>query len=261
MIRLINVCILLLAVNLISAQVPQYYKGLGTSNSTFLFGYPNESRHSQCIYLNSDLQSPPSGTIDYIFYRYGNTGQTTGNTLYNFRVNFLQTTDTAFANTNEFFTGTTNALSTDSLVIPPGITGNWFPIQLTTPFDYDSSLSLVVELRYDSVTEQVFGTYGTSNNGRKLISGDSTSVTGDVTSFTWQDFGFNLFPVGINEMNKNDFTFFAMPNPFLNSLFVTLSQNVSDATLDVIDIAGKHIYSKKNLSGKHFTFISEYNKF
>jgi hypothetical protein len=255
--QILNICLLLLTSISLSAQTPQYFKGLGTSNSTFLFGYPTESRHSQCIFLNSDLQFAPAGSISTVYYRYGSTGQSTGNTLYNFRVFFKQTVDTSFTNTNEFFIGTVNALATDSLVIPPGTTGNWFPIQLSTPFDYNPALTLIVELRYDAVTEQVFGTYGTSNHGRKLISGDSTSLTGDITSLTWQDFGFDQLSVGVKEINNNEFTILVSPVPFSNMLNITTSKNILESTLDILDISGKVIYHREKLSGKYFTVNTE----
>ena len=252
MIRLYSLCLLFSAIFNISAQTPQYYKGLGTSNSTFLFGYTSYARHSQCIYTPYNLQFPPSGTISTVYYRYGSTGQLAGNKLYNFRVYFLQIADSSFQNTNQFFTGTTNALVTDSLVIPPGVTGEWFPIQLTTPFTYDPALTLVVELRYDSVILDIFGTYGTNNNGQKLISGDSTAVTGDLSSSTWQDFGFDQVPVGIINVNDVNFTFSAMPVPFSQSLFLSTSKNISEASLDIIDVTGKAVYHREKISGQHF---------
>lgn len=230
------------------AQTPQYFKGLGISNSTFLFGYPTDCRHSQCIYTPWDLQFPPSGSVTAIYYRYGSTQQDSGNTMYNFRVGLLSTADTGFRNSNLFFTGTTNVLTLDSLVIPPGATGNWFMIPLSTQFNYDNSQSLVVELRFDSVRITEFGTLGTDNNGRKLISGDSISATGSTTSIAWQDFGFDeIIDNGVNDMNGR--SLFVSPNPFLNSINISVPENFLDATIDVIDITGKKVLHRENVRG------------
>lgn len=165
---------------------------LGTSNSTFLLGNTQALR-TQCLYLPSDLVNPVNGSITRLYYRYGTTGQATGVTLGDLTIRIGITNEVGFAGGDTYFTGLQQALTSASFSIPPGTTGEWFPIDLQTPVVYNPNRTLIIEIEFATTTAQAFGTYGTTpNQGRKLYSGTTGTTTGNTTSTTWQDLGFDL---------------------------------------------------------------------
>lgn len=175
-----------------TAHAQDVQKCCGTSNSTFLLGNLSTASHSQCLYTPADLSNATTGDITRIYYRYGTTGQASGNTLTNFMVRMTQTPDTLFAGGNTFFTGLDTLLVRASHTIAPGTTGDWFVIELDTPFPYDPSLTLVVDLSFTGSVTTNFGTLSTNRAGRKLYWSDLTSPTGESVVTTWQDIGFDL---------------------------------------------------------------------
>jgi hypothetical protein len=223
---------------------PQYYKGLGTSNSTFLLGNTAYASRTQMIFQPSDLGNPPAGTIQRIYFRYGSTGQTTGNTLTDFELRLLQTTAIAFPNTDNFFTGLTTVLTSPSYVIAPGTTGDWFAIELTNPFAYDPSQNLVVHTQMSASDNQVFGTYGTNNTGQKLVSPNLTDTVGSLTSSTWQDFGFDFLLNGIDPATAVIPEVRLFPNPANDRLTVSIAGTSGGGTLVVRDTQGREMFRK-----------------
>ena len=192
--------LLLLLVSLcpvLNAQDVQ--KCCGTSNSTFLLGNLSTASHSQCLYLPGDLTGAVAGEITRLYYRYGTTGQANGNVLTDFMVRLTQTTATAFAGGNTFFTGLDTALVRASYSIAPGTTGDWFAIDLDSTFTYDPTRTLVVDLSFTGSVTTTFGTLATNQAGRKLYWNDLSSPTGQRVVTTWQDIGFDVaVPTGVN---------------------------------------------------------------
>jgi hypothetical protein len=124
------------------------YKGLNTSNSTFLLGAIN-ARKSQCLYKPSDFNTiPNNGEITKIYYRYGSTGNTAPHDLSPFTIKLGQTNDTFFSGDSLFFTGLSTVRFDSVYTIPAGTQGDWFGIDLQTPFAYDSSKTLIVEIKF-----------------------------------------------------------------------------------------------------------------
>src|SRR5690606_4581116 len=107
-------------------------------------------------------------------------------------IRLAQTTATAFTGGNQFFTDLDTVLMVPELVISPGAPGEWFSFPLGTPFPYTVGRTLILDIWYDDSTTPNFGTYGTTNNGRKLYAIDLSLPTGTTTSGTWQDLGFDL---------------------------------------------------------------------
>ncbi|MBK6541907.1 MAG: T9SS type A sorting domain-containing protein [Flavobacteriales bacterium] len=175
-------------------QAQTVQKCCGSSNSTFLLGNLATANHSQCLYLPTDLTGATDGEITRIYYRYGTTGQTSGNTLTNFMVRMTQTSATAFVGGDTFFTGLDTVLTRATFTIAPGTTGDWFVIPLDSAFTFDASLTLVVDISFTGSATTNFGTYSTNLAGRKLYWNDLTSPTGESVVTTWQDIGFDLAP-------------------------------------------------------------------
>lgn len=248
------------------------YKGLNSDNSTFLLGAVN-ARKSQCLYKTSDFNMPPSsGLINKIYYRYGTTGITAAHDLSPFTIKIGQTTDTVFLGGNTFFTGLTTVRYDSVYTIPAGVQGDWLGIDLQTPFAYDSTKTLIVEIQFYNSTGTAFGTLGNTNNNQKIISSDTASLVSVGSSTTWQDFGFdysittgkqlftstnkiNLYPnpstdiVNISDFKGSEVIVFdAIGNQVLKQINNNQSQNI------IIDLQQfpQGIYFIKLVSNGHF---------
>ncbi|MFZ1691806.1 MAG: T9SS type A sorting domain-containing protein [Flavobacteriales bacterium] len=220
-----------------AVQGQQVYKGFGTSNSTFLLGNLSALR-TQCLYLSGDLVNPTGGAITRLYYRYGTTAQATGVTLGNLQIKLGLTNEVAFANGNTYFTGLTPVLQAASFTIPPGTTGDWFPIDLQTPFLYNPNRTLIIEIEFATTTAAAFGTYGTTpNQGRKLYSGTSGTTTGTTTSSTWQDMGFDL-DIGAGIVRVETFSQAVWPNPAHDAVNVRLPNGMV-GVVEMLDASGR----------------------
>ena len=221
------------------------YKGLNTSNSTFLLGAIN-ARKSQCLYKPSDFNTiPNNGEITKIYYRYGTTGIDTAHSLSPFTIKLGQTIDTVFTIGNSFYTNLSTVRFDSVYTIPSGIEGDWFGIDLQTPFAYDSSKTLIVEIKFYTSTGTAFGTMGNTNNDQKIISSDTSSIVAIGSSTTWQDFGFDyLISTGkSNLFTSNDVMIF--PNPSTGLITINNLYLHDDGILSVYDVCGKQVFTKK----------------
>lgn len=227
--KLLLLCFCTLLFNITNAQ--QVYKGPGTSNSTFLFGYTSYAAKSQCIFWPSDFTNLVSGNITRIYYHYG-TG-TGDQVLTRFEIKMGQKTDTGYTN-NNFFTGLTQVFYRNSYTIPQGVSGEWFYIDLDTPFAYDSTKTLVVQLIFPESAIDSWGTLGTSNTPvKKIISPDTLATVGDPSSSTWQDFGFDVTASnGIKSYVSNHtiLDFMIAPNPAQNQIQVKILNTTRNNT-------------------------------
>jgi hypothetical protein len=193
-----------------------------------------------------------AGDIIRLYYRYGTTSQDLGNTLGDIRIRLGQTTMTGFVQGNVYFTGLEMALHQETLVIPPGETGDWFPIDLDTPFSYDPTRTLIVDIMFATTTTLTFGTLGTSNDGRKLRSPDTTSTIGSsFPSTTWQDMGFDLeIGTGIIHVTNNGMRL--IPNPIADRCQLVLDAPLdNDAVLEVVDISGRRVLEQRISASTH----------
>lgn len=183
---------LLMSASLASLTYSQeVQKCCGTSSSTFLLGNMSYAAHTQCLYAPGDFTGAAQGSIIKLYYRYGNSGVANGNTIGDLTISMLQTSATAFSG-ETFLTGLQTVLNQSTFTIAPGNSGDWFSFDLDTPFVYDPSLSLVVDIRMGSSANTAFGTMAVSNaTGRKIMSSSTTSPTGESWD-TLQDLGFDL---------------------------------------------------------------------
>lgn len=181
------------SLNIVNAQTPPYFKGTGTSTNTIPMN--TAGSHCQQIYEPGDFNTLPiSGNITKIYFR-NSTANGTG-TYTNFSVAFLQNSLTEFPNTT-FLTGFTNALTSSSITINGNSTaGGWYEIALATPFLYDNTKSLIVEIKYTAKTGGMSG-YTTTATGNKRLSIITApgAATGNLSTL-WGDFGMEVLPSG-----------------------------------------------------------------
>ena len=186
---ILTLCIALLASPILYAQ--QVQKCCGTTNSSFLLGSANYARHNQGIYLPSDFNTSLTGDITRIYFRYGTVNIDTANTLTDLTISLAQSQQTSHVNDLFITEGLTPVLTSPVYMTPPGNPDEWFPIDLDTPFPYDPTLSLIVDIRFDQsavlLTCRAVGT-----PGRKLATGDPLSLVGTSSSDNLHDIGFDL---------------------------------------------------------------------
>lgn len=222
-------------------------KCCGTSSSTFLLGSTNYARHTQCLYAPDELTGATPGHITRIYYRYGVSGIANGNTLGDIRIAMVQTTATSFSNVT-FLTGLQTVLDQPELTIEPGSSGDWFSIDLDTPFEFDPSRSLVVDIRFETSANTSFGTMSVTNmNGRKIMWSNTTDPSGEAWD-TLQDLGFDLLSTGVGQAHPAVVSLF--PNPTPGRAELELSAPLpGHAFYTVSDVTGRAVADGKVPAG------------
>ncbi len=173
------------------AQTPPTFKGNGTLSSSI----PMNSSASLCqqLYEPADFNTlPSSGLITKIYLR--NTVAGASGTFANFKVAFVQSSLTAFGST-AFIPGATTAFAAPSYSITGNATaGGWYEIPLTTPFAYDNTQSLIVELSYSSKTGGINSYTTIAASNKRLASTLSNTAATGTLSAGWTDFGMEVIP-------------------------------------------------------------------
>lgn len=173
-------CVLLLNTLLIHAQAPQFFNAFPAVAGTVLNNYPLGStlfNKAQWIFGPNEFNAGGtgignpaySGLITKIFLRLGNSVSV--NPYTNFVISLSQNvgTNTTFgsvpSSTYTFVTGMTPCFTQSSgFTLAGGVANSWYGITLNSPFLYDSSKSLVVEIKVS----------GGSGNGIRLSTGGTT---------------------------------------------------------------------------------------
>jgi PKD repeat protein len=182
------------------AQTPLYFKdGGATGNQGPGFGGSN--RKMQLLYFPSDIvpAMPNNTVVNTLLFMYGSTGITAATNYTNFTVKVGTTTNTSYSPSTAFYSGLTTVYATGAFTVNSGTAGAWFPIHLTTPFTYDNTKTLIVEISFDSYTNSASTTgittfTGPNVPGRKLVATTTTATTGNAANNTLQNIGFNIAP-------------------------------------------------------------------
>jgi hypothetical protein len=191
LLRTLFFSIVILTIQVAKGQTPAYVTGgTGTSGNTIPLN--QASQKTQLLYAPSDFTSLPiNGNITKIYFK--NSAAASTGTYTNFQVRFMQTTDLAFPSTSYYTTGFTVALSAALQTLTGNATaGGWFEISLPTPYPYDNTKSLVVEIQYSAVTGGI-STSQTASTGRNTrCSGTSLTATTGTTNTTQNNFGMDV---------------------------------------------------------------------
>jgi hypothetical protein len=174
------------------AQTPGYFKnGAGTGGNTIPWN--TASQKTQLLYAPIDFSiTPVAGSISKIYFR--NSAAATSGTFTNLEVKFMQNMDLAIPSTSYYTTGFTSALSAASYSVTGNATaGGWFEILLTTPFPYDPTKSLIVEIQYSAKPTGGLSTTTFATTGRNTrVSGTSLTATTGTLNTTQNDFGMDI---------------------------------------------------------------------
>ena len=151
-----------------STAIPSSSNSFPLSSST--------SNKVQWLYLPSEITpAAPSALISKIYLRVG--GSSSGSTFTNLKVSLGTTTQTA--TTSTFVTGLQLCYSNASATFPSYSQGDWLEIVLQTPFLWNGTSNLIVEVSQEGYSGGVSMWQATNGNKRTWNSlGDLTSLTG-----------------------------------------------------------------------------------
>lgn len=153
--------------------------GEGTTNINGYYPFDNfyENGRSQLLYLGNDIGL--SGTITSLQFEFDQTPtEESERTLHNLQITMFETSDTNWSSKTNFAsnTGATTVLSASTCLLPD--TTGWFEFPLDTPFTFDASANLVVEIQW-------------GDNGAYVSSYKRYEVRGTTQSYTGALYGRN----------------------------------------------------------------------
>lgn len=188
----------MLAIGPVKGQTPGFSKTGGTTVNSNLLNSTNAFK-TQFFYLPTDFSATPTaGNINRIYFR--NTVASATGTYTNFKVFMGQTAATVFPGTGslDFFTGLTQVKNSASLTLTGNATaGGWFFIDLDTPFPYDNTRTLIVEVQIGSFTGGI--SHFSSSSGvvpahKKIFSSNTAATSGTQDTNGWPNFGIDITP-------------------------------------------------------------------
>ncbi|MFN5886238.1 MAG: hypothetical protein ACK445_12955, partial [Bacteroidota bacterium] len=177
---LIFCLLILISVNSIHAQTPQYtYEPpVATGLNIPLNNYSTGNYTIQFIYTPGDINGAVMGMITRIYLR--SWAANAGPTITNLEIKLGQPSQTSYAGSaSPLITGLTSVLVSPSFtVINPGA-NSWLPFNLTTPFFFNPTLPLVVEFASDVVTAGVPINVGNSATNKIQLATPRTAANGN----------------------------------------------------------------------------------
>ncbi|MCB2204962.1 T9SS type A sorting domain-containing protein [bacterium] len=185
---------LLLGTFVSQAQTPQYYVDNASGTNVFPFS-TTTSPHTEHHYLANEFTGAYSGNITKIWFKRGNS--TTNPTFTNLTVKLGQSTTTSFPYTTTFTTGLTTCYNASSTTLASGNTNDWIGITLQTPFYYNPSQALIVNICQDGYSGGFYVRYYNTSGGgyRRIYGGSSCSATGGYgADYARYSFGIDMSP-------------------------------------------------------------------
>ncbi|MDP2188086.1 MAG: hypothetical protein Q8J69_05335 [Sphingobacteriaceae bacterium] len=190
------------------AQVPPHRTT--SINSTGSNAFPFNSttnKKTQFLYRPGDLGTVPGGLIDTLWFRNNNTASGTSagpGTYSNLQIRLGQFTSTVFpgAGSLDFYMPAqlTTVISSPSYTInQTAPAGAWYFIPLPTPFPYDPTQTLVVDIEMDNRTsgsgfQSATFNVGSAPNHQRLTSGTNGATVGGASAIL-SDFGISIAPL------------------------------------------------------------------
>jgi PKD repeat protein len=181
------------------AQTPMVFKGGGTGGNVIPLGSGTtwQNRRAQYLYTPSDLTNVQGGLINRIYLRTSSTGTSTYGSL---TIRLTQNNMTSFVS-GAFVTPLTTVYTAPTTTINH-TGGNWFAINLQTPFAYNPTQTLIVDITTLTNTGTGITLFTSPSVGSKRLQGSPASATTGFADGSWNDFGFDLIPpdVGVTAL-------------------------------------------------------------
>ena len=190
------------------SQVPQYTTPNPTSTGSNAFPFnTTTNKKTQFIYKPGDIVSAPGGLIDTIWFRNNNTASGTSagpGTYSNLQIRLGQTTNLTFQGTGglDFYppSSLTTVINSPSYTInQTAPSGAWYYIPLPTPFPFDPTQTLIVDVEMDNRTSSSgfqSATYNVQSapNHQRLTSTTNGAAQGSASAIL-SDFGISVAPL------------------------------------------------------------------
>jgi hypothetical protein len=191
-----------------SAAPPQYYN-YNTPGGANQFPFNmSEGKKVQLLYLPGDFNQPsaaPGGTITSVAFRINETYPLGPWTYSNFTIRMGQSSITSFTS-GAFYGGSLTTVYTRSSVTLQGTAGDWMTITLDTPFTYDPTQSLIVDVEQTGVPGAVgYSACATTvADNRRIWSQTGATSTYESLNNTIYHFGINLTsnPISVPTINQ-----------------------------------------------------------
>ena len=190
-------CVIVFCNQSIHAQTPQFITGT-TNTGSNSFPLSSTTNLVQWLYLPGDFIGATSGVITNLYFMPGTTAATT--TFTNLTIKMGTTSLTTLTSGGAWISGLTTVYFATSVTITGITSGVWFQVPLQTPFPYDNSKNLVIEVSQTAyttgITVQQFATttntraWGTVGSSTSTGAGTQHLIAGiDVASPYWNDAG------------------------------------------------------------------------
>ena len=140
----LSALVFLFAIPLLAQVTPQYYLGGGTGSNSFPLN-SSSTRKTEHHYLPNEFPGAYAGNITHVYLQRSSTSSS-NSTFTGLTINLAQTTSSSFPSNTTFYTPATQVYYAASTVVPSGSANDWFVFQLNTPFAYDPSKSLIVQI-------------------------------------------------------------------------------------------------------------------
>jgi hypothetical protein len=184
-----------------TAQTPQYYNALPTAGANvFPFNInPATGKKVQWIVAAGEFSQPsaaPAGNITNLWFRPNAACNATYTTL---TVRMANIPTTTYIQVGQFYTGPMTTVLTGNINITQASALTWTSLALSTPFTYDPTMNLIIEVSQCGFTGTGFNinqqAYGTAPNYRRQYS-DASSLCGVTPLATGGDL--NVPAIGID---------------------------------------------------------------
>ena len=170
---------LVLSAFAVEAQVgtPQYTNGYsGTATNVFPFRTTSSNRTQWC-YAAGEFSGAYPGFISAIYVQTMATGSSTY-TNFTVKLGEMPASFTTFPNGTYLTSNMTTHLSSSSYSMPSHVNGNWYKIPLQSPYMYDPSKTLIIEIS-NTAYSNGFGTrHDNGTGGTKRIYGNVANSSG-----------------------------------------------------------------------------------
>lgn len=207
------------------SQTPQYYNYNVTGNTnSFPFNIAG-GKEVQVLFLPGDFAQPtpaPAGNITAVSFRLAaNLGPYTYTNAY---IKMGQASGLTAFDAGVWYTGPMTQVYQRASVSLGGLANEWMTITLDTPFPYDPTRSLIIEVNQCGAT----GATGFST-GTTTLAGfrRNTSLTTSACPFVWGQQSGTVPHMGVNISPASDVKNFALnlPTPGVNTNYVAIPHN------------------------------------
>jgi hypothetical protein len=189
----ISILLLIAGLNSSLTAQPQYYNYNTTGNGNS-FPFNVSGKDCQFLFLPGEFSQPspaPSGNITSISFMINSTlGPATYTT---FTIQMGQTSATVFNGTS-FYTGSLTTVYNHASVSLSGATGTWMTILLDTPFPYDPTQSLVIDVGQCGAT----GTLGSGSMSYINVTGNRRNWSVGGCTFAFYGANTVIYAMGIS---------------------------------------------------------------